>query len=344
MASTKRPKLTKEDLKSPIAVQAKVQEVWTYIEHNWKKVLIAAASLAGLGLAVVGVQAWRASRSEGAASLFGRALETELTPLAGEPDAPDPAKRPNIPGHEPIPVFNDPGARARAALAVFQQVREKYAGNDIGDMAVLASADAHYDLAEWDLAIADFQAFLAAEPADPALRGLATEALGAAYENKGDVENARLTYEKLGSDVPENALLPDRRLYHLGRLAGRTGDAAKAREYYNKLKTDFPASPLVVDVNTRLTLLDNPGLLAAAAPSPGATAAPATPGSGAPAPAPAPVPASAAPAPATGAAPASAAPAPATGAAPAPAAPAPPASPAPGAPPPAPAPAPGAAG
>jgi tetratricopeptide (TPR) repeat protein len=182
-------------------------------------------------------------------------------------------------------------------------------------MAILASADAHYDLAEWDQAIADYQAYLASEPPDPTLRGLATEALGAAFENKGDVENARLTYEKLGSDVPENALLPDRRLYHLGRLAGRTGDAAKAREYYNKLKTDFPASPLVVEVNTRLTLLDNPGLLAAA-PWPATPPAPPTPGPAAP-------PATAAPAPAPGVPPASAAPVPPASAAPAAPAPAP---------------------
>jgi tetratricopeptide (TPR) repeat protein len=342
MAALKRPKLTKQELRGPIAIQVKAQELWAFIEKNWQRVLIAAGSLAVLGLGIVGLQAWRESRAEAAAHEFSRGLETGLTPLLGEEGAPDPAKMPVIPGHDPVPLFNDPAARARAALAMFQKVRAEHGGSDVADLAVLASADMHYDLGDWDAAIADYDAFVKSEPADRTALGLAIEGLGAAYENKGDIENARVTFEKLGSEVPDQALMPDRRLYHLGRLAARAGDAAKAREYFNKLKTDFPASPLVVDVNTRLTLLDNPGLVdlkpppvtAPAPVAPAGTAAPAAPGTAVLVPAAtaalgpgatgAPVPAAtAAPAPAATGAPAPAAtgaPAPAATGAPAPAA------------------------
>ena len=102
--------------------------------------------------------------------------------------------------------------------------------------------------------------------ADAAARLLFAHAMGTAFYESGDLNAARLQYEKivsLGVGRLDYGDVYARSYYHLGKISEQQGKKAEAAEHYRKFlelrKDADPGRPEVEDARKRLATVSSPG-------------------------------------------------------------------------------------
>lgn len=165
------------------------------------------------------------SRNEDASALLGKGLEAATAEVV-------PPRDDEIPAEEDEGerlTFETRGARATEALKRFDETVKEQGTSVVGRLAELGIADAHFDLGEYDEAIAAYQAFLADAKDDVAwLRVNATEGLGHALEAAGKLDEARAKFKELADQETGRVALLAR--YEEARIANQLEDKNAATE------------------------------------------------------------------------------------------------------------------
>ncbi|MGD9301692.1 MAG: tetratricopeptide repeat protein [Desulfobacterales bacterium] len=131
-----------------------------------------------------------------------------------------------------------PDAVYDAVSGGFQNILQKYGGNNTGKIARLIYANICYDAGKYEQAIKLYNVSLKDFEKHPMVHSQILTSLGYAYEQQKDYSTAVGYFEKISS--APGKILKDEALYHLGRLYEKLGQPEKSREAYQKLISDYP--------------------------------------------------------------------------------------------------------
>ncbi|GAC1554252.1 MAG: hypothetical protein NVS3B10_15690 [Polyangiales bacterium] len=221
----------------PDALMATTLRAMDWASKNQRTIVYGVLATVLAAGAFAGWTTWRASRDEKASDLLARGVSAELAPIKqGDEDA-EILKR--------LQFFATEDDKQKTALAAYADARAKYTDSGPGILARLGEAGVHLDRKEWDEALAAYgdvrNSSLAA--ADGNVRMRCIEGLGYAREGKGNLDDARRSFDELSNlDAKDAKPLG---LYHLARLDLQKNDKDAA---LNKLK------------NAREALTANPAL------------------------------------------------------------------------------------
>ncbi|TVR93276.1 MAG: hypothetical protein EA428_02275 [Spirochaetaceae bacterium] len=121
---------------------------------------------------------------------------------------------------------------------ILTDIRSNYSGTYAAARAAFVSAELAWDRGDYDSAAEDFLSLAQRNPRSH----LASRALllaGLAFEETGNKEDARESYQKLVDDHGREAPETPRALFALGRLAEERNDRDTARAHYERLVQDF---------------------------------------------------------------------------------------------------------
>ncbi len=121
---------------------------------------------------------------------------------------------------------------------ILSDIRNNYSGTYAAARAAFISAELAWDRSDFEAAADDFLGLAQRSPRSH----LASRALllaGLAFEEVGNKEAARESYQKLVDDHGREAPETPRALFALGRLAEQGDDPDAARGYYERLVQDF---------------------------------------------------------------------------------------------------------
>ena len=234
-------KLDRKELQKPDEFQATAGKIMTQLVA--KRQLLAVIGGAFVLLVVVfwGVSTYLQSREASAGAALSEALELASRAVAGEPGA--------APGAETFPTKDD---RTKAVQAALEKVRSEYPPSEA---ARTASAQLGFlklkngDAAGAATALAEY--IEKGHKTDP-LRSIVLEALGAAYENQGKLDEAKATYAKLAE-----AGAPARADYQQARILLVQGKP-EAKAALEKVAKDYPKDGVAMDAQRRLELASLP--------------------------------------------------------------------------------------
>jgi hypothetical protein len=208
--------MTRKDLKEPDKFQVAATQAATWLASRKQHLVIAAAVAVAILIGFAGVSAYQANREAEA----GKAVGTLLAAMGGQISAVP------IPG-EQGPFYATEDEKQRAVLQAAEGVASRYAGTGPGDLAALASADAHLKLREWDAAQKAYEGYLASAPKDDSLRFGGLEGAALAAAGKGDLDGAAKAYEKMAQEAPRFA---DRADLERARILAQAGKVADAKQ------------------------------------------------------------------------------------------------------------------
>jgi tetratricopeptide (TPR) repeat protein len=229
--------LTRKEMKGPDKFQVAASEAASWMATRQKQIVGAVVVALAVVAIVLGIQSWR----EGSKAKAGADLYRAIDAASGEVSA---IPLPNM----DRPIYKTTEEKEKAGLAEAEKVRQRHGGTRAAVTAALVEGDAQLQLKDWDKAIAAYQRYLDAAPADDSLRFAALDGLARAQEGKGDAAAAAATWEKAGGV----AFFKDRAALERARVlakAGKTDDAKKALESVAK------DSPLAGEAQERLARL-----------------------------------------------------------------------------------------
>lgn len=236
---SKSPVITRKDIKEPDQFQTAANSAAVWLAKRKRQVVLvagAAVAVVVLLLVVATIQAGREQSAGVTADALFRTMEAIISPTA-------------IPGTVTFPTEE---ARQKAILEAAGKVLAEHGGTRPAEMALLAQADAHYQLRAYDEAKAGYEKFLATAGPDDSLRFGALEGLGLVAEAKGDVDGALAAYDRLAKEQPGFAARAE--LDKAGVLA-RAGKAAEAKEILSRFGEKHAGSPLAGEAAQRLAAL-----------------------------------------------------------------------------------------
>jgi hypothetical protein len=260
-------KTDRKELRQPDEFQVVAGKAMEWMIARRQLLLGVGGAVVVLSLAGWGASAYAESREEKAGAELSDALELQGRPIAGEPSAP---------GSE---TFATKDERTKAVQSALEKVRADYssaeaartAGAELGFLKLRNgdSAGAAPLLAE----------YVDKGQKDDPLRAVAIEALGAAQENQGKLDEAKATYARLAE-----VGAPERAAYEQARILLVQGKP-EAKAELEKVAKEYAKDTVATQAQRQLELASLPP-----APPPGATqpAAPeekAAPAKGKPAPA-----------------------------------------------------------
>ncbi|MCP4678106.1 MAG: tetratricopeptide repeat protein [Deltaproteobacteria bacterium] len=195
------------------------------------------ALVLGIGLVAVilGIVADRMVESgkADAAALLSDGLQAAMAPLI------PPSKDGEDSVDEKDPdflTFENARARATETLKQFETIKGE-GSSTVGMIGEIGKAAAHFDLGEYDKAIAAYKKFLASGDKSLArLRPTAREGLGLALEATGKVDEAQKQFDDLVTKTQGAAANMAR--YHAARLARKKDDKDRAIELFKEV-VDF---------------------------------------------------------------------------------------------------------
>lgn len=186
-------KLSKDELKhlkEPDAFQRVGADARDWLAQRQKLVAIA-VSVVLLGLLGVLLAGHFAERGEEkAARALGEHLQILSRPVKGQVPA-DPSAT--------EPPFESVKAQDEALRQALEAFRKEHAGTRAAVTAALPLGKAQFRLGDYDAALASFNAYLEATPADDTLRAQALEGQGYSYEAKGQYDQALASWESSSS-------------------------------------------------------------------------------------------------------------------------------------------------
>ena len=136
------------------------------------------------------------------------------------------------------------------AEALFRKVMEDHNLSRVGKLAAPQIGYMNYRANRHDDAVAFYETFRNQSSEKSLYRTLASLALAAVYEEKGELDSAVELLADLSS-LPENAFM-EQTLLGLGRLYRLAGQEGKAAEVYREFSSRFPASPFLAQVKAYL--------------------------------------------------------------------------------------------
>lgn len=222
--------LSRKDMREPDRFQAVANQAASWLSARRKLVaLVGGAVVLVLAVAgvVIGVQA---SRFEASGQATSGVLALVAAQVTEAPPAGNTAK-----------TFPTEEAKDRAVIAEADKVLAARGVSPGTLLAVLAKANAHYGLKEWDAAAAQYARFLAEAKPDDSLRFLALENLGLVAEQKGDLAGAAQAFERMAKEAPAYA---DRADLDRARVLAAAGKAEEARQILTKFGETHPKSLL----------------------------------------------------------------------------------------------------
>ncbi len=162
------------------------------------------------------------------------------------------------------PKFKTVAERAEAAAAALKRLEAERGASGPAGQALFALAAADYDLGKFDESIQAYLKYLG-ETSDPALRAVAEQGLGQAYEAKAlaqkdagarnaGLDQALFAYTEI--DKSERGPFSGLSLYHQGRIQSLKGDNAKAAELYKKALDKPLLDTIKLDIQSRLPLVE----------------------------------------------------------------------------------------
>ncbi len=235
------PALTRKDMREPDKFQNVASQAASWLAAR-KKLVAAVGGGAVLVIVAVGavlaVQTHRLESSGQATSGLLAIVGAQVTetPPAGATEK----------------TFPTEEAKNRAIVAEADKVLAAQGVSQGTLLAVLAKANAHLGLKEWDAASAQYSRYLAEAPADDSLRFVALENLGLAAEQKGDLPGAAAAYERMAKDAPAYA---DRADLDRARVLVAQGKAEDARQLLTKFGENHPKSLLTREAAQQLQKL-----------------------------------------------------------------------------------------
>lgn len=133
--------------------------------------------------------------------------------------------------------------------AEFDQMIDKYSGNDAGKIIRLTYADICFQAGDFDTAIILYEKALRDFQNDPFYRKLIQGSMGHALVAKKNLSSAAAFFLKITAS-PE-PFLKDEALFHLGKLHELMGESEKSKAFFRKIATDHPSSLYINVVNEK---------------------------------------------------------------------------------------------
>ena len=244
-------KLSRKEIRNPDPFVRVTSHFWAKIIENQKTVGLGLLAVFVVFLVAAGAVRMTQSSARDAGAALARAMELSRRPVEGSMEAlQDPTAEEK---------FKTAQEKYEAIAKAMDEVRKAHAGKQAAITATVFWADAQYQLGKFDDAIAGYQQFLGESKPDDALRILANEGLGYAYEGKKDLEKAREAFEKMSKEaVGEPAKA--RAAYHLARILEAQGKKVEAAAAFQKLKDDFKEAAAAREADERLALLAMQGV------------------------------------------------------------------------------------
>ncbi len=221
--------LTRKEMKGPDKFQQAVAGAAGWVGGHQKQIALAVVGVVVVLAVALGVTAVQRRQEEKAGALLYKVLEDAAAPIS------------SVPLPVPGPTFASAQEQQRAVVSAAAEVRKGYPSSGAARTAALASGDAHLRLGEWDAALGDYQAFLAAAPAGDSLRFSALDGVARALEGKGDLAAAADAFSRLGAEVP---FLKDRAAIDRARVLARAGKVDEARKVLAGFPDEFKDSLL----------------------------------------------------------------------------------------------------
>lgn len=122
---------------------------------------------------------------------------------------------------------------------LFNDVSKKYGISKAARLTLPELAYANFLQQEYDEAISKYQEFLAEAPEGP-YRSLAETAIAVCYEEKGDLDKALQTLERISSGP--NGFFKEQAMLGMARIYRARGQQEKSNEILNKFIKDFADS------------------------------------------------------------------------------------------------------
>ena len=165
-------KINKKELKQPDILQSHFAQVLSMLQRQRTRIVQAGVVLGVIVLLGCGWVLYEWSNSRAAAALYLKAEDGTM--------------RASI---------SDPSNREKA-LATYENIIEQYPRSSSAMLARYRLAGYAHDQGQFDRAIEYYNAFIKQAPADSPLVALAGNGLGSAYEAKGNLAQARQSFER----------------------------------------------------------------------------------------------------------------------------------------------------
>lgn len=244
-------KLSRKEIRNPDPFVRVTSEYWAKLIQNQKTVGIGLLAVFVVFLVIAGGVRMSQSATREAGAALARAMQLAHRPVEGSMEAlQDPSA---------TEKFKTAKEKHEAVAKAMDEVRKAHAGKEAGNTATVFWADAMFQQGKFDDAIAGYQQYLTAARADDALRIVANEGLGYAFEGKKDLDKARDAFEKMSKEAlgePAKA----RAAYHLARILEAQGKKAEAAAAFQKLKDEFKEATAAREADERLSLLAMQGV------------------------------------------------------------------------------------
>jgi tetratricopeptide (TPR) repeat protein len=256
-------KMTRKELREPDAFLKAGGEATSWIDTHRNLVLLVIGGLLLLGGGAA-IANYVGDRSDArAAQELGQTMKLYERPVqTGMPnfDAP--------PGETP---FGSQKEKDEAIVKALSDFRAAHKGSPSAVTAALSLAQAQYRLGDYDAAIASYGEFVSKVDAKDPLRAAGLEGRGYAYEAKGNLEEAKKSFEELAK-LEKGQFLAGMGQYHQGRLLMAEGKKDEAAKVFTDLRAAFPESNAANLAQDRLTALASEGVKLPAPPPAAVTA------------------------------------------------------------------------
>jgi len=165
-------KVNKKELKEPDMLQSQFAQVLLMLQRHRTRIVQAAVAIGVVLLLGCGWVLYEWSNGRAAAALYLKAEDETMRAARSTPSNRD------------------------KALATYAKIIEQYPRSSSAMLARYRLAGDAYDQGRFDRAIDHYDAFIKQAPADSPLVALAWNGLGCAYEAKGNLPQARKSFER----------------------------------------------------------------------------------------------------------------------------------------------------
>lgn len=230
--------ISRKDIREPDRFQVVANQAAAWVAAR-KKLVVMVGGVAALVVVAVGVALAVQTRS---LQTSGQATSELLTLMGAQVTEAPPANALDK-------TFPTEEAKNKAIVAEADKVLSAQGVGRGTLLAILAKADAHYGLKEWDAAAAQYNRYLAEAPPSDSLRFTALESLGLVAEQKGDLAGAAQAFDRLAKDAPPYA---DRADLDKARVLAAAGKADEAKQILTKFAEKYPKSLLTREATQQL--------------------------------------------------------------------------------------------
>lgn len=147
-------------------------------------------------------------------------------------------------------ALTNPGVEGQLG---FLDIIDEYGSTSTGNLAAYYAGISYLNLGEYDAAIDYLNDFSADGDLLPATKN---GALGDAYSEKQDFDNAERYYQKAINASGDNPLLTAYYLKKIGLLYEQLNQPSEALEAYERIREEFPDTPSANDIDKFITRVE----------------------------------------------------------------------------------------